>query len=490
MEPLRPAYHFTPPAAWMNDPNGMVYYNGEYHLFYQYHPNDTVWGPMHWGHAISTDLVNWQHLPIALAPDELGVIFSGSAVIDWQNTADLGPEAMVALYTYHNAHAAQSQALAYSLDNGRSFTKYTRNPIIPSPPNMRDFRDPKAIWYGDGSGNGHWVMVLAAGNAVLFYTSLNLIDWQPSGSFGFGHGAATGVWETPDLFELPVAGSTETRWVLTVGVGDHAPAGGSGMQYFIGHFDGQTFTNENPKALVLWADYGADFYAAQSWSDVGLRGSPNGRRLWLAWMNNWQYANQIPTTTWRGAMSLPRELRLVQTEDGIRLAQTAVPELMQLRQTEQSWQHIKVMPGQPFVPEIESETVEIIVEIETPPEANRLGIRLRMGNGTATAVGYAPQSHTLFVDRSRAGQSGFSERFARNHTATFEPASGVLKLHIFVDRASVEVFANDGRISFTEQIFPDEANVGLELFAEGTAVTVHNLQIYQLGPARFFSPPG
>ncbi|MEZ4595112.1 MAG: glycoside hydrolase family 32 protein, partial [Chloroflexota bacterium] len=334
-EPFRPAYHFTPPTAWLNDPNGMVYYDGEYHLFYQYHPDSTVWGPMHWGHAVSTDLVNWQHLPIALAPDELGYIFSGSAVIDWHNTAGFGPEAMIAIYTYHDANANQSQAIAYSLDKGRTWTKYAGNPVIPTPTNIRDFRDPKVLWYEDEDGNGRWVMALAVGRSILFYSSPNLIDWVATGSFGFGHGATDGVWETPDLFELPVAGTAESRWVLTVGIGDHAPASGSGMQYFIGQFDGQTFTNENPKETVLWADYGADFYAAQSWSDA-----PNGRRLWLAWLNNWQYANQIPTTTWRGAMTLPRELRLVQTEAGIRLGQTAVPELTHLRQGEQSWQNL------------------------------------------------------------------------------------------------------------------------------------------------------
>ncbi|MEZ4591954.1 MAG: glycoside hydrolase family 32 protein [Chloroflexota bacterium] len=484
-EPFRPAFHFTPPAFWLNDPNGMVFYDGEYHLFYQYFPEDTVWGPMHWGHAVSADLVNWQHLPIALEPDELGYIFSGSAVIDWQNTAGFGPEAMIAGYTYHDDSARQSQAIAYSLDKGRTWTKYAGNPVIPTPPNIRNFRDPKLIWYEDGSGSGHWVMVLAAGSAVLFYTSANLIDWEPSGSFGFGQGATAGVWETPDLFELPVANSAESRWVLTVGVGDHAPAGGSGTQYFVGHFDGQTFTNENPKETVLWADYGADFYAAQSWSDA-----PNNRRIWLAWMNNWQYAREIPTATWRGAMSLPRELRLVPTDDGIRLAQTAVPELTQLRQSEKSWQNLTLAPGVPFVPEIGGQLLEIVAEFETPAEANRLGLRLRVGDGMGTAVGYAPKSNTLFVDRTAAGQSDFNDTFARNHTVTFAPADGVLRLHIFVDRASIEVFANDGLISFTEQIFPDEAAIGLELFAEGTAVTVRTLQIYQLSPAQFLPQPG
>ena len=480
LEPFRPAYHFTPPTAWLNDTNGMVYYDGEYHLFYQHHPDSTVWGPMHWGHAVSRDLVNWRHLPIALAPDELGTIFSGSAVIDWHNTAGFGPEAMIASYTYQDPDARQSQAIAYSLDNGRTWTKYAGNPVIPPPANLRDFRDPKLLWYDNGRGGGHWVMALAAGRAVLFYTSPNLLDWQPAGSFGFGYGAMGGVWETPDLFELPVTGTAESRWVLTVGIGDNAPASGSGTHYFIGQFDGQTFTSDNPKETVLWADYGADFYAAQSWSSA-----PDGRRIWLAWLNNWQYANQIPTTTWRGAMTIPRELRLVPTPEGIRLAQTAVPELTQLRQHKQHWHKVTLQSGTPFVPEVSSDRLEIIAELETPIEANSLGIRLRLGEGEATAVGYTPKSQLLFVDRTTAGQSAFNDNFASVHTAPFAPAEGLLKLHIFVDRASIEVLANDGLISFSEQIFPGAASVGVELFAEGTAVTVRNLEIYQLSAAQF-----
>ena len=480
LEPFRPAFHFTPPTAWLNDPNGMVYYDGEYHLFYQYHPDDTVWGPMHWGHAVSTDLVNWQHLPIALEPDELGMIFSGSAVIDWHNTAGFGSKAMIAIYTYHSSDACQSQAIAYSLDKGRTWTKYADNPVIPTPPNIRDFRDPKVLWYSDGHGKGHWVMALAANSAIMFYTSPNLIDWQAAGSFGFGQGATDGVWETPDLFKLPIAGTAESRWVLTVGIGDNAPAGGSGMQYFIGQFNGHTFINDNPRTTVLWADYGADFYAAQSWSNA-----PDDRRIWLAWLNNWPYANQIPTSTWRGTMTIPRELRLVQTKEGLRLGQTAVPELAQLRQNAQRWQNIVVTPGLAFVPRVYGDQLEIIAEIEIPTEASNVGIRLRVGDGEATVVGYAPRSGTLFVDRTKSGQSSFNDQFARIHTAAAEPADGTLKLHIFVDRSSIELFANEGLITFSEQIFPGEASVGVELFAEGTAVPIRHLEIYQLRAALF-----
>jgi fructan beta-fructosidase len=480
----RPHYHFTPSQMWLNDPNGMVYYDGEYHLFYQYHPGSNVWGPMHWGHAVSRDLVNWEHLPVALAPDELGYIYSGSAVIDWKNTAEFGPEAMVAVYTYHEPTTeAQSQAIAYSTDRGRTWTKYAGNPVIPTPPNTRNFRDPKVFWHDAGQGRGHWVMLVGASDAVLFFTSPNLKDWKPSGSFGFGYGSFDGVWETPDLFELPLDGGPDSRWVLTVGVGDGGPAHGTGMQYFVGQFDGQQFTSENLKEAVLWADFGADFYAAQSWSDA-----PGNRRLWLAWMSNWRYANVTPTNIWRSSMTLPRELQLRQTAAGIRLVQTAVPELTQLRQKQHTWQQITVEPERPFVPNIQGQTVEIVAELAVPAEAHSLGIRVAVGSGTATTVSYAPQRHTLSVDRTRSGVVHFQPDFAQIHHAPLPLADAVLRLHLFVDRSSVEVFAGDGLVVFSELIFPNEDGVQIEVFAEGTAVTVHNLTIFELGAAQFQLP--
>jgi fructan beta-fructosidase len=356
-EPYRPQYHFTPPANWMNDPNGLVFYAGEYHLFYQHHPDAPVWGPMHWGHAVSPDLIHWQHLPIALYPDENGTIFSGSAVIDWRDTAGFGAEAMIALFTHANGNL-QSQSLAYSTDKGRTWTKYAGNPILTPPPHLRDFRDPKVFWYGDAD-TGHWVMAVAAGNAILFYTSPDLKTWKPSGGF-VGYGSTEGVWETPDLFPLPVDGGPDTRWVLIVGVGDGAPARGSGTQYFVGHFDGSTFTSENPKEAILWADYGADFYAAQSWSD-----EPQGRRLIIGWMSNWQYANTTPTTTWRSAFTLPRELSLTATPLGIRLIQHPLPELHTLRKNSRNWQN-QTIPANTQYP-LTNPEFELLAEIQIPP---------------------------------------------------------------------------------------------------------------------------
>ncbi len=477
LEQYRPAYHFTPPKMWMNDPNGMVYYDGEWHQFYQYYPDDTVWGPMHWGHAVSRDLVNWEHLPIALYPDENGLIFSGSAVIDWHNTSGFGEEAMVAIFTHHD-QPRQSQSLAYSNDNGRTWTKYAGNPVIKPPSGMRNFRDPKVFWYGDdpstGSGDGHWVMVIAAGSAALFYTSPDLINWESSGGF-LRQGATCGVWETPDLFELPVDGSAETRWVLTIGVGDCAPAGGTGVQYFIGDFDGETFTNDNAADRVLWADFGADFYAPQSWSDA-----PDGRRVWLGWMNNWQYATTIPTSTWRGALTIPREVGLTRTPDGIRLTQSPAPDLQLLRGQPHVMEQIALSGEMPL--DISGGTLEIVAEFAITPQSDRFGIRVHVGDAQSTTVGYGTKQKVLFVDRGESGDVAFNDTFTTAHTAPLALQDGKLRLHIFVDHSSIEIFAENGTLVMTERVFPDANGDGVVLFGD---VLVEKLTVWALERARY-----
>lgn len=478
----RPAYHFTPPEMWMNDPNGLVYYDGEYHLFYQYHPDDTVWGPMHWGHAVSEDLVEWEHLPIALYPDELGTIFSGSAIIDWQNSAGFGKEAMIAIFTHHSSGNRQKQSLAYSTDKGRTWSKYEGNPVIDTPKNIRNFRDPKVFWYENGQQEqqeGHWVMVLAVGSTFFFYTSPDLKSWEGPEGFGIGYGAHRGVWETPDLFELPVDGGPETRWVLTAGVGNGAPAGGSGMQYFIGDFDGFDFTSENPKESVLWADYGADFYAAQSWSD-----EPHGRRIWAAWMNNWHYAQDIPTTTWRGALTLPRELKLTKTSDGIRLIQQPIEELQTLRSDDYSFKNQPIRTGEPLLIDVSGNTLEIMAEFQlnNVNDADRLGLHLHSGPEEYTTIGYGVKNRRVFIDRNHSGQVEFNGNFAGIHLAQMYPIDNRIRLHLFVDHSSVELFANDGQIAFTERIFPTTDNMQIEAFVTGGELTLNNLTIYTLQP--------
>ena len=482
-QPYRPQFHFAPPQAWMNDPNGLVFYAGEYHLFYQHNPDDVVWGPMHWGHAVSKDLVNWQHMPIALYPDENGAIFSGSAVIDWHNTAGFGKEAMIAIFT-HDQNGRQSQSLAYSTDRGRSWTKYPGNPVLEPPGNMRNFRDPKVFWFGDSQA-GHWVMAVTGGSAILFFSSPDLKHWESSGGFGFGYGASGGVWETPDLFELPVDDGPETRWVLSVGVGDGAPVGGTGTQYFVGQFDGRTFTSENPKDTVLWADYGADFYAAQVWNEA-----PDERHVWIGWFNNWRYAATIPTSTWRGALSLPRQLSLVATPEGLRLRQGPIPGLEMLRGERLEWQDATIAPGENLLTGVGGETFEMIAEFEIPPNqlVSRFGLRLHAGSGKPTTMGYTTKSHTLFVDRSACNQAEFSQAFSGVQAALLEPQSGIIRLHIFVDRASVEVFGNDGLAVISDQIFPCDEVSELELFADGGPVHANSLIIYRLHPADFWQP--
>lgn len=427
---------------------------------------------MHWGHAVSRDLINWRHLPIALYPDEHGMIFSGSTVVDWNNTAGFGEEVLAAVYTCHKDYQ-ETQNLAYSTDRGRSWTKYAGNPVIPHPVPLSDCRDPKVFW-----SNDLWVMALAAKDRVLFYTSPNLKQWEFSGSFGSGYGSTSGVWETPDLFQLPIDGGSESRWVLMVGVGDGASAGGSGTQYFIGDFDGKSFVSKNPKNTVLWADFGADYYAAQSWNE-----SPNGRRIMLGWLSNWQYAAVTPSEAWRGMFSLPRQMSLTRTADGIRLAQRPIVELQALRGERNHWQDGIINPEENLLAGIRGECLEILAEFELDGHATACGLRVRVGKEEQTTIGYAIRQQTLFFDRTRSGKSDFYAGFAARHTAQLAPHGKRVSLHIFVDRSSVEVFANDGLVTFCEIIFPSASSQGLELFVEGGSVKLGQLDIYHLKPA-------
>lgn len=319
-----PKVHFSPASGWINDPNGLVYFDGEYHLFYQHHPDSLVWGPMHWGHAVSSDLINWQELDIALYPGVEGACFSGSAVVDKHNCTGLfsNGAGLVALYTSHLEDESfdrgyiQQQCLAYSDDSGRSWQKYAGNPVIASP-GFSDFRDPKVIWH---EATQSWIQLLAAGQEIHLYRSANLRDWEYLSRFGAGQGAhSEGAWECPDLFELPIQGSDKSYWVLLVGMVPPDEPLGSYTQYFIGDFDGRSFTNLNSAQTVLRMDEGRDFYAVQSWSDT-----PDSRRLAIAWMSNWHYANEVPAQEYRGNMTLVRELALRETTQGVRLVQQFV----------------------------------------------------------------------------------------------------------------------------------------------------------------------
>ncbi|RNI28995.1 glycoside hydrolase family 32 protein [Rufibacter latericius] len=483
-EPHRLQYHFTPPSKWMNDPNGMVYHKGEYHLFYQHNPGGTTWGPMHWGHAISKDMVSWEHLPIALFPDENGTIFSGSAVIDENNTSGLGTKAnppMVAIYTYHNEKLEkagrtdyQTQGLAFSLDNGRTWKKYDKNPVLKNP-GIRDFRDPKVSW---NEKAGQWVMTLAVLDHIEFYGSKNLTEWTKLSEFGKNSGAHGGVWECPDLFPLKVNG--QEKWVLLVSINPGGPNKGSATQYFLGDFDGKTFKNDNPEQTTFWVDYGTDNYAGVTWDNIP---KSDGRRLFLGWMSNWLYANEVPTGTWRSANTLPRELKLVQTPEGIRLVSEPVKELQKLRVNTTT---LKAQPVSGPLDlssqyKLNSPLQELDLNLDVS-QAQEITVRFSNTKGEHLDVGYSVSRKEMFIDRTKAGKIDFKDTFPGRHTAPLTLENGKLNLHLFLDVASVEVFANGGRAVMTDIFFPNEDFTKVELISSGPVQLLES-KAYKMKPS-------
>lgn len=476
----RPQFHFSPPKNWINDPNGLVYHNGEYHLFYQHNPFGNKWGHMSWGHAVSDDLVHWEHLPVALKEENNVMIFSGSAVSDVNNTSGFGTKEnppLVAIYTgHHTDQKLQDQRIAYSLDEGRTWEKYAQNPVIDL--NKAEFRDPKVIWH---KPTQKWVMVVAAAadRKVHFYGSDNLKEWEFLSEFGPAASTERN-WECPDLFQLPVAGTDgEQRWVLQVDVGEGAVAGGSGGQYFIGQFDGKRFTSETPEesedAQPLWVDYGKDFYAVQSWSNI------SDRRIWLAWMNNWQYAEDIPTSPWRGSMTIPREVSLERFSEGIRLVQKPVEELSKIRGQSIELKDMTITNESIRLSEhnIGGKKLEIMATFEMGG-ADEFGFKVRKGSTEETVVGYRVDQQELIVDRRKSGAVAFNEDFPGVHAAPMKPENGTITLHMFIDYSSVEVFGNEGRRVITDRIFPSEESEGVALYAKNGDVTLTSLNSWEL----------
>lgn len=629
-EPFRPQFHFTPARHWMNDPNGMVYYNGEWHLFYQYNPFGNTWGHMSWGHAVSRDLVRWEHLPLALAEEDGIMIFSGSAVVDWKNSTGFGRDGkppLVAIYTGHR-EGRQDQRLASSNDQGRTWTKYSGNPVLDV--KMADFRDPKVFWH---EGTSKWIMTVALSTEkkVHFYASDDLKSWKYTGEFG-PSGEVGGLWECPDLFPLSVGDTT--KWVLIVNINPGGPAGGSACQYFIGSFDGARFaadapaasraefvpaaqvladfengyagwvatgdafgaepaqgtlpnqqpvTNYRGRGLVnsfrggdaaqgtltsppfeithdhisfligggrhaetcldlrvdgkvvrtargrereqlawqswdvsefrgkqatiqvvdkhgggwghinvdhilladqparpaddsaLWADYGTDFYAGVSWSDVP---KSDGRRVWLGWMSNWQYANDVPTSPWRSVMSIPRELRLKQTPDGYRLTQQPVQELRSLRKKQRHFDGGSLSEANRWIAEnkIQSQPLEMQFELDLTPD-DEAGIKLFSGAGQETVIGVNRQENSVFVDRRKSGNVSFHPTFASKQVAPLGPGNRV-KLRIFLDACSVEVFVNDGEQVITSLIFPSPSERQIEFAGATLPNVIRNLDVW------------
>lgn len=479
----RGRYHFSPAAKWMNDPNGMVFFEGEYHLFFQHHPHGMTWGPMHWGHAVSRDLVTWEELDIALAPDEHGAIFSGSAVVDWNNTTGFfdGEPGLVAIFTHHieaedGRPQVQTQSLAYSKDKGRTWTKYEGNPVL-SEASLPDFRDPKVFWHEE---TGRWVMILACGQTVRLYHSPDLKAWTFASEFGEGIGFHDGVWECPDLFPLTAAGGEGgvMKWVMLVSIGDSPEyPEGSRTQYFTGDFDGQTFTPDKASHEVRWLDGGRDNYAGVSWSDVPAE---DGRRLYVGWMSNWKYANLTPTEGFRGAMTLPRELRLEAREDGLVLIQEPVRELERIRVPVLSLTDVTAAEAAEALGVLRLESYELNV---TLPAGASFSFDLRKGrDGCMTRVGVSAETNELYVDRTASGRFEFHEQFAGVHRAQIGGGSQV-ELRIFVDRSSVEVFADGGRAVITDLIFPHPDSKGLSFTASDPLLELASLAVYSLQPA-------
>lgn len=481
-ESYRPQFHFTPAENWMNDPNGLVYHDGEYHLFYQHNPFGNKWGHMSWGHAVSSDMVHWEHLPVALKEENNIMIYSGSAVVDHDNTSGFGTAEnppMVAIYTgHHTDQEREDQRIAYSTDKGRSWTKFKGNPVIDE--EMTDFRDPKVFWHDSSK---KWVMVVAVPleHKVKLYGSKNLKDWNFLSEFGPA-GATGGKWECPDLFRLSVDGNDEkSKWVIQVDLNPGGPFGGSGAQYFIGSFDGTTFTQDSDtKGETRWVDYGKDFYAVQSYSNIP---EDDGRRIWIAWMNNWQYAQQIPTSPWRSAMTIPRSLTLQTYNDGIHLTQMPVEELKQLRGEHHHFENESIEGTSDLLSKegISGKQLEVVARFKLG-DASKLGFKVAeaKGSGEETVVGFDTQKNQMYVDRSNSGATEFNENFAGVHMAPLESLGGEITLHIFLDRSSIELFGNNGRAVITDRIFPSENSNGISLFSTGGSAQLLSLDIWQL----------
>ena len=413
-EKFRPEFHHTPVYGWMNDPNGMFYLDGVYHLYYQWNPYGSTWENMTWGHSTSKDLVNWTAEKPVLFPDALGAIFSGSCVVDKNNTAGFGKNAIVAFYT--SAGRNQVQSMAYSTDGGYTFTKYDQNPVLIG--DCPDFRDPKVFWNSEA---GFWNMILAAGQEMRIYSSKNLKEWKFESSFGAGYGAHGGVWECPDLMKI------DNKWVLICNINPGGIFGGSATQYFVGDFDGNRFTT-NQKA-TLWLDYGKDHYAT-----VTFFNAPYNRRIALAWMSNWQYANNVPTNQFRSANSVPRDLGMFAVDGNYYCSAKPSPELLKMRGSA-----IKTP----------SETCEIVVDIKKDTK-----ITLSNSRNEYVTISYNKTTGVLKFDRTHSGDCSFSPDFAAE--TSVKVPGGSRQLRIFIDRCSIEVFDSEGKAVMTNLVFPSE----------------------------------
>ena len=471
-ETYRPVYHHTPVYGWMNDPNGMFYKDGVYHLYFQYNPYGSMWANMTWGHSTSTDLTHWTYEGTAIVPDAWGAIFSGSCVVDKDNTAGFGKGAVVAFYTSAKSTPwgdIQSQSMAYSLDNGKTFIKYEHNPILTS--TERDFRDPKVFWYAPGK---HWVMMLAVGQEMQIYSSGNLKEWKKESSFGAMQGAHGGVWECPDLVEVAVEGSKEKKWVLICNLNPGGPFGGSAAQYFVGSFDGKKFVNESP-TQTKWLDWGKDNYATVTWSNA-----PAGRCIALGWMSNWQYANNVPTTQYRSANTLARDLTLYRVGGELYLKSKPSPEIKKARAEEKKIPTFEVK-GNYEVASLLADNkgaYEIEMTIENKG-TSKIDFSLMNEKGEKVAMYYDVVRKQFVMDRSASGIVGFSRDFP---AVTVAPVRNTDQIHLrlFIDRSSVEAFGEEGEYVMTNLVFPAEPYNRMVFSSDKGSYIVKSMNVYRL----------
>jgi fructan beta-fructosidase len=473
---FRPVYHHTPVYGWMNDANGLVYKDGEYHLYFQYNPYGSMWGNMHWGHSVSRDLVRWDHLDTAIARDTLGHIFSGSAIVDKYNDAGYGENALIAFYTSASDEHGQIECMAYSTDNGRTYTKYEGNPILTPFDGLRDFRDPKVFRY---EPEEKWVMVVSADKEMRFYSSKNLKDWTYMSSFGYGYGAMPSQFECPDFVQLPVDGNANRKkWALLVNLNPGCLFGGSATEYFVGDFDGTRFTCDSPARTVKWLDYGKDHYATVCFSNTG------DRVIAVPWMSNWQYANTVPTQQFRSANALPRELTMYTAGGETYLAAAPVKEVETLRGTARLFDPLTVADGDTLTVDGALNSCNMAFELQvkvTPGTAQRLALELANAQDEKTVMTFDMQERRFLMDRTQSGLTQFSHDFP---VTTFDQldrcVGGSYTLSLYVDRCSVEAFVDGGRIAMTNLVFPREEYDVLRLSSQGGAAKFENLTVYPL----------
>ena len=504
----RPSYHFTPAYGWMNDPNGMVYKDGEYHLYYQYNPYGSKWGNMHWGHAVSRDLIHWQHLDPAIARDTLGHIFSGSSVVDIHNTAGYGKNAIIALYTSASDKNGQIQCMAYSTDNGRTFTKYESNPVLTPFDGLRDFRDPKVFWYEKGKC---WYMIVSADKETRFYKSKNLKKWEYVSAFGNGMGQQPCQYECPDFFQLPVNGDPNNmKWVMIMNINPGCLFGGSATEYFVGDFDGKNFTCADAHE-AKWMDYGKDHYATVTFSNTG------NRVLAMTWMSNWQYADLTPFKQNRGANGLPRELKLFELDNKYYIQEGVAPEVMALRKETKELGNLTIEKEKDFAGIASGMNGAFEIEADVTADANGIaGIEIYNNKQERTLVYIDMKNRRIVTDRTESGLTDFGKYSEPHHIekkwdkqrkeqsllparmvnainyknnfalATWAPLNlcgkdkKTFHVDIFVDKSSIELFVDGGRIAMTNLVFPIAPYENVKFYSQTGKSEFQNVKVHKL----------